>query len=272
MATPLRRSHEGNSLSARRTGKQSIVTVAISTMGTRAAQVSLPAPEGGLRYIVLVQKAEAAALPQAFERPDVTVVELTDAGIANSRNAALKLADTEFLLFCDDDIRLSLDGIAAMKAALAGDKALSFVMGWRGERFASSPRAKREYQLTPYNSGRVAVPELLVRLVDVKTTDLTFDSAFGVGARFPIGEDYIFVTDMLKAGLSGMSLPVLAGWHDGQSTGDIWDDPVIVQARIAMLKRVFGRRAPLLRTAYAAKHRKALGSIKAVIKFALGHA
>lgn len=243
------------------------VCVAISTLGAGLAHIRLPAPHPGLTYLVLLQCAEEAEPTQREEleaRADTRVQVLEGQGLSNSRNAALAQADKPLVLFADDDQALDPIGIIALAQAFAQDSDLVLAAGWRAERL---PQGGRVQKLTRLNSGRICAPEFMVRLAPIRTAGLRFDAEFGLGARYPVAEDYIFVCDILRAGFAGVSLPVVTGAHPHDSTGDNWSDPVLLHARRAMIRRSFGVWAPLMRLAYALRHRRRMGGWRQALTF-----
>lgn len=215
--------------------------------------------------MIVVQKA-AHPLP-IF--PGAEVIEDHRLGLSHSRNCAIAHATTDFILFADDDMTIDLDGLAQMREKLAGDPGLTLVAGWRREHLARSPKSAQAYPFTLWNSGRLCAPEMMLRLSDLRRMGVGFDPSFGVGAVTPVGEEYVFVADLLRKGGKGISLPVVAGSHPGQSTGDHWRDANLLQARLRVLHRVFGAFAPLVRILYALRHRHKLGA-KAAVLFCLG--
>ncbi len=245
------------------------VTVAVSTLGHRVSSLSLPAPVAGINYLVLVQNPVSEALMPSM-RDDVRVEAIETMGLSNSRNAALALAEGPFVLFSDDDLDLDPKGILALRTALEQAPDLTWAAGWRQERLPRRGVRSRIHRLGWFNSGRICAPELMVRNHDVTRAGVWFDPNFGVGARYPLGEEYAFVTDMLKAGLKGRSFPTVTGSHPHASTGENWSDPDLLAARQMLLTRVFGLWAPLLRMVYALRHRHRLGSVGAAVRFAMG--
>lgn len=248
------------------------ITVAISALGSRLAGVPLPPPCPGLTYLVLVQKLGDARVPAALTaRDDVTVHVLGTIGLSRSRNAALDLAPGALVVFADDDMTLEPEGFQHLARAFAEDPGLGLAAGWRSDRLPGAGRRARAHRLHHFNAGRVCAPELMVRRSAIDAAGLRFDPAFGMGADFGLGEEYVFITDALKAGLRGVSLPVPVGRHPSESTGDNWQRADLMQARIAMLTRVFGRAAPLMRLLYALRYRRRIGGAARLLAFARGH-
>ena len=239
------------------------LTIAISTLGARAGGITLPAPQSFVRYLILVQRPEEA--PQLPERSDVQVVPLDSIGLSKSRNAALDLAETPFLMVADDDTELDLAGIETILARLEAAPDLAFVTGELvGRRRKAGP-------LRLWNAGRTNSSEMLLRLAPLKERGIRFDECFGLGTPYPMGEEYIFIADALAAGLRGRHVSITVADHPDESTGEQWTDPALLAARLAVLRRVFGWRAPLVRLAYAWKHRRALAQVPGgVLGFVLG--
>ena len=239
------------------------VCIATSTLGTRAASIALPPVTPGLSYLILVQHEETSA--RAFERVDVTCVTLDSSGLSHSRNSALEHCEARYLLVSDDDLKLEPNGILALADVLDNAPELAFVAGWR----AGRATLQDAHRIRWFNAGHICAPELMIRLAAVECAGIRFDSAFGVGAEHPIGEDFIFVCDMLRAGLKGRSEPVITGTHPGASSGEIWYDPQLLNARKAMLRRCFGSWARLVQVIYAIRLRRRFDGWRAVLAFAL---
>lgn len=237
------------------------LTIAIATIGDRLHGIDLPEPMAGVDYLITCQNG-AGIQPLSFDsRMDVQVVHVASTGLSRNRNEGLARAEGELVLFSDDDIRLEPEGLCAVRKAFGNAPELALVLGWRAGRLRCDSRHSRVYPLSRFNSGRACAPEFTVRSAMVRAQAIRFDEEFGVGARYPIGEDYIFVSDILKAGLSGQSLPVVVGRHSGQSSGANWHDPKVMQARRQMISRVFGRWAFPMRLAYAMKHARRFESV-----------
>ncbi|WP_425054018.1 glycosyltransferase [Psychromarinibacter sp. S121] len=256
------------------------LTVAISTLGARADGIVLPPPEPSIFYDILVQRPGAASSlegPNAGPdtrlgagRDDVRVLPLQGQGVAASRNAALDAARTPYLLFGDDDVTLDLAGVRRLWAVLRDDPALAVVTGRRTGPVPAR-YAGQGHPLRLWNAAKTATPEILLRVAPVRAAGVRFDTGFGIGAPHPLGDEYVFLADALKVGLKGWFAPIVIGHHPAESTGADWSDPVLLRARMAVLRRVFGPLAGPMRLAFALKNRRRLrGAPGGVLGFALG--
>lgn len=231
------------------------------------AQLRLPPMTPGVDIMVLLQMPPP--MPEALlpaGRPDIRLVLLDSVGVAQSRNAALEQAQGTYLLFADDDVALDMGGVLAIRAHLRDHPALDMAVGrLLGPGPArNAPRAKR-LRLT--NSAHIGTPQLMVRRDRIRARGILFDTRFGLGARHPLGEEFIFVTDALKAGLRGVHLPLAVGAHPHQSSGTNWADQTLLHARAAVLQRVFGRAVLPFALVFAWRHRAHMGGLRGMAGF-----
>lgn len=246
------------------------ITVAYSTMGHRLSGLALPEPYDGVEYLVLVQKPTAAIPAAMGARGDVRVVLLQSLGLSHSRNAALAEAKGDLLVFMDDDLTLDLNGMKDLAAEFLRDPSLDFAAGWRKDYYEARGMPPDRAVFSLFNSGRICAPELMVRTESILEKTVQFDTDFGLGARHGIGEEYTFVSDMLRANLKGMSVPIVMGEHPEDSTGQTWNDPALMNARMALLSRVFGVWAFAIRPAYIWRHRRRVPNWMDRVRFAFG--
>ena len=63
------------------------------------------------------------------------------------------------------------------------------------------------------------------------------------------------------------AIPEVFGTHPDVSSGERWDDAHDAHVRAVALNHVFGHAAPLIRAAFAVKHRHNLGGMGSILKF-----
>jgi hypothetical protein len=91
---------------------------------------------------------------------------------------------------------------------------------------------------------------MLVRLDAIRERGIRFDENFGAGATFYLGDEYIFIADALRAGLSGVHLPITIATHPSESSGSRWAGVSDLAVRSQVFTRVFGWKAPFVRAAF----------------------
>ncbi|WP_415184265.1 glycosyltransferase family 2 protein [Phaeovulum sp.] len=235
-----------------------LLTIAYSTLGARAGTIRLPPPRGGVEILVLIQAAEDDAAMMAPQRPDVCPITLQGRGVAQSRNAALDHARGQFLLFADDDVVFDAGALDRMLAEFTRDPGLVLALGQTQGPDGRLRKAysRRPARLTRFNSAKAATYEMMLRLAPVRALGMRFDEGFGAGMPNFLGDEYIFICDLLQAGCRCRFFPVTLATHSVHSSGMRWSDPEAMRARRAVFARVFGRAGPVIYAAFRLKNWK----------------
>lgn len=259
------------------------LTVAIATMAARITPETLEAfpVKEGVEYLLILQSPEAgpllpatqSVLDRLAQREDVRCsVQLETRGVTKSRNLALELAETELLLFCDDDIIPDIAGWDALRGLFAQRPSVAFFCGrlkttdGQDRKAYSTVRPQRVHRL---NSLRVGTPELAVRIADIHRKGLRFHTDFGAGTENFIGDEALFIRDMLDADLLGYHVAITLGAHPPVSSGSNYSRNGLA-VRLALFQELFGIWAPMFRLAFALKNRTRINSVMAIIRFTLG--
>jgi len=248
-----------------------VLTLAWSTLADRADGLRLPdlsgTASGEVELLVCLQGGTRAVPAGA------RVVDVPGRGVARSRNAALRHARGRYLHFCDDDIQVRLDAVMATVRHLARTGhalALGAAVDPDGQPRKRYPTSTRRLRLL--TAARAATFEMVVDVDAVRAAGLTFDERFGAGSARPLGDEYVFIADLLRSGLRADAVPWVLAVHPWMSSGTVWGTDSDAAHRAAVLDRVFGRWSPVVRTAFAVKHARRLGSLRRVLRLASGRA
>lgn len=246
------------------TAPRPLLTVAYATVADRAHAVSVEHLPPEVEVLICVQ---GGSLPSAAPER-ARVVESPGQGVAKSRNLSIDHAHGRYLLFCDDDVTVLLDGVmAGIRHLQRTGHALAL-----GQGLSPSGEPRKQYpatleRLTRFNSARAATYEMLVDVDQVRAHGLRFDERFGAGMHHYLGDEYIFIGDLLRAGVRADAVPLAFGIHPHDSSGSRWGSHHDRAARAAVINRVFGRLAPAARLAFGLKHRVRLGGWRALARF-----
>jgi hypothetical protein len=223
------------------------LAVCIATIGRRLDDLRLERLRAcpGVSYHVFVQRAEEVsevARARLAQRPDVSVVPVEGCGVARSRNAALAGVESDILLFADDDVELLCENYARLRAIFAEDPGLSCVCGVTLDE-AGQPRKRFSRHMAPlrlWNAAKVGTPEIAVRRAHVARLGLGFDERFGAGTELPIGDEYIFLADLLRHNLTGRHIALPLAVHARASSG-MGFDARSLETRRHVFRRAVGR-------------------------------
>ncbi len=249
-----------------------LLTIAYSTLADRVGNIVLPEQRSDREVLIIIQNLGGIALFDVPQRSDVRVLELQSRGVAKSRNEALRQAKGKYLIFADDDIIFKEAGLAAAVDYLELNPNVAFVLGQAVDEHG---RLRKNYatavtRLTHFNSAKAATYEMLVRVDASRSKNVWFDEDFGAGATNYLGDEYIFIVDLIKAGLRCVFLPATLAVHPAVSSGSIWGTERDLQARAIIFTRVFGIWSPFVRAAFGAKHLGRELNFKRYLRFIRG--
>lgn len=245
--------------------RRPLLTVGYSCLASRLPALQPPPAREDVEVTACVQGEGAITAPRG-----VDVVRLSTLGVARSRNAALDRATGRYLLFCDDDVSVDLEQVTrAIRHLRTSGAALALGRAVDPHGVPRKRYPKSITSLTLFNSAKAATYEMLVDVDQVRAAGLRFDVRFGAGAPVRIGDEYIFIADLLRAGLRAHAVPWVFGTHPVASSGHEWGTELDTHHRAVVLNRVFGRASLPVRLAFALRNAHRLRSPRLVRKMVL---
>ncbi|MEY4263009.1 MAG: hypothetical protein RLY88_717 [Actinomycetota bacterium] len=260
------------------------LTIGYSTLFDRLHNIVLPELRGDREILIIVQGTPAEGrdiydnetphpVAEHLQRSDVRVIWLDSRGVAKSRNEALRQARGKYLIFADDDIIFAEDGLATALAHFEANPGTAFILGAAVD---EKGRLRKRYPrqvttLTKFNSAKAATYEMLVRVDESRCAGVFFDENFGAGAVNYLGDEYIFIADLIDKKLKCEFLPVVLAQHPTDSSGSGWGTERDVIARSKIFTRIFGAGpAVAIRAGFALRHLARIRSPRLIAKFILG--
>ena len=251
--------------------RDNLLTIGYSTLADRLKNISAPEVNVPHEVFISIQNPTNTkySLPTNFEF--ISTVS-NKKGVAKSRNVVLNSTQTKYLLFADDEIVFVSEGIKSaisyLEASPDCDLVLAQAVDTKGALRKIYP--KKEVKLTKFNSAKAATYEMIVRVESVRNKGVAFDENFGAGVENYLGDEYIFITDLLKKGGKATFLPLTIAIHPEESSGSRWGTESDLRARAMVFQRVFGVTAPLIRTAFYLKNFQKFAGTKNLYKFIFG--
>lgn len=137
----------------------------------------------------------------------IKYLNFQERGVGLNRNNALMRADADVCLFADDDMIYSFDYVKTIEKAfneLADADVIVFNLREKEPDRYIIPKIHRVrwYNYLRYGTARVAI-----KLSSTKINGIYFNQCFGGGTEHRHGEDNLFLTSCLKAGLKIYAYP-----------------------------------------------------------------
>ncbi|CAB4536833.1 unannotated protein [freshwater metagenome] len=244
------------------------LTIAYSVLAEGLPRVVLPRTRVDTEILMVVQGPGDVA-PQ---RDDVRVIRLKSTGVAVSRNAAIREATGEVLVFGEEDVTWLPKGLVEVLATFADNPRLAVLLGRANDETGALRKrypAIRE-SATIWNSARVGTIEVAVRPEMIRRANVTFDENFGAGTRNFLGDEYIFVADANRAKLKCDYFPITFSQHPKDSSGTRFGTDADARARSRVFDRVFGWFAPVVRAGLWLRNPGRFGSLVRGVRFVTG--
>jgi hypothetical protein len=228
------------------------VTIGYSSLAERVANIQFPKLSIPHSILISIQNPKSIDYEIPDSNSPVKVVESSQVGVAKSRNLAIDNTETEYLVFADDDATVSETGLLTSLDYLDKHPNCDLVLAMTVDELGNVRKRypKKQVRLHLFNSAKAGTIEMLVRVDSIKRLGIHFDERFGAGSSNKVGDEYIFISDLIKAGGHGVFLPVVLASHAASSSGHLVGTDENLMARARVFHRVFGRFSPVIRAGY----------------------
>jgi energy-converting hydrogenase A subunit M len=191
-------------------------------------------------------------------RNDVIYSSIFSRGVAKNRNNCLKLrVPGSICLLADDDIVYFDESFNKILKIFEEEQNIDFLT------FKIKTFDEKDYKIYKNYTfkhnirtlSNIGIIDVAFREECILKYDLRFDERFGPGSKYPIGEDFIFMTDALKKGANIIFKPIDIVMHGNIGTGQLLKDRIIF-GRGAMFARVFNKLSYMVNLYFAFKQYK----------------
>lgn len=212
----------------RRRGATSLVLCTMNRPGGAAVAVRSMLRAGCVDEIIVVDQGDQPLSLEAFPvAPPVQLLREQPRGLAAARNAGVRAARGEYVLFTDDDCEVDPGWVDGFHAAFALDERIGMVFGT----VAAAEYDRTKGFVPAYRVKALFVADRLSRkhLIEGMGACMAirrsvwealggFDEALGSGGRFKAGEDTDFAIRALAAGWHVAETPAAIVRHHGFRT------------------------------------------------------
>lgn len=133
---------------------------------------------------------------------NIRCFSMKERGVGLNRNTALLYADSDIVLFSDEDIRFYDDyGKQVLAAFEKNPDADLITFNFKVDERRATYYNSGERPVRWYNYGRYPTYSVAVKLDILRKCNVSFSLLFGGGAKYSNGEDSLFLHDCLKKGM-----------------------------------------------------------------------
>jgi len=149
--------------------------------------------------ILIVNQSKGTVLSSAY--PSVRVINSTDIGLSKSRNLALKNASGKILIIADDDVVYQSDFVAKIITVYNKYKnaaVINFSAVIEDGSYLKKYPTYSKKQLNSFDIFNVSSIEMTINKKMLDAVGVEFDENFGLGGKFEMGEEAIFLFDLKR--------------------------------------------------------------------------
>ncbi len=184
----------------------------------------LPAPIPGVAFLITHQTPSRRVyrVESLRSRDDVRVMKFSDIGSSRNRNHCLRFAIGRLCLWADDDIEFLPGWQVELARGFADQPEATYLtfalLGADGEPKRDFPAVATRH--TVRSAFRVETSEIAFHLDRVKALRVGFNEHLGIGTKVGLGEENVFLRDLMAKGASGWFLPKTLAQNGQSTTGE----------------------------------------------------
>lgn len=183
------------------------------------------------------------------EQNGIRMLSTVTRGVGVNRNLALQLSKADILLFADDDVCYydgALEGVIKAFEQLPQADVIFFGLDMTKNGEIFEKRRNKVRQVHIWNALRYGTARMAVRRSAIMEKRISFTTLFGGGCIYGSGEDSVFITDCLRAGLKAWSHDLVLGtcakdsssWFSGCNDKYLYDRGALVACMFPRLKHL----------------------------------
>lgn len=230
--------------------KKSDVEILLSTMNRSNLDFLVPmfpfAHFSDFNILIVNQTSQDVLLTSEY--PTIRVINAFEIGLSHSRNMLLENASKKLGLIADDDLVFfeGFDEKVAQGFNLFKDAAaVKFItVTFEGVPFRKYPKKPVAHLNAMWRLNSSSI-EMALNISKVRESGLRFNTHFGLGSTFPLGEEPIFINELHDAGYQVSHVPEIIVSHKTEKDSDNITLEENYTIRGAYLQKIFAARFPL---------------------------
>lgn len=174
-----------------------------------------------VEYLIIHQNPKGIEVPETLFREDINIIERDETGLSKSRNTGLDSCRTKYAVIADDDVRYFKDSFETIlnKMENGNYDVLLFKIKTNPEEPEYKNYPRSDYTLNNGFKHWFSSIEIVIRTEAINKYNLRFDEKFGLGTKLKKGEEEVFISDCMKAGLRCGYINEYIVSHPYESTG-----------------------------------------------------
>lgn len=219
-----------------------MISIVISTISARIEKLVIP-QASNIEYVVVHQnphEAKQSIIHELLSRKDVVYTPLYEHGLTKSRNVGIANASGDYVLIMDDDVTFSIEKIYQLIKTMIDEEIYVATYYHQYLDGRTTKINNKSYYLNKLTVAQPSSIDICFNKRVLAEKNIKFDELFGLGSKYPSGEEMIFLSDCLSSGLPVKRYPLEICVHPPITSGlDFYSSPQKIAAKAAMFSRVY---------------------------------
>lgn len=227
----------------------------------------------GVKSVIVCQLFDlisSSLKPENFDAEAYSIYFVDSKGLSKSRNFAIEKSSSIYGWFLDDDVEIDAVSLSRLLETVENQHSLAGLTFQFSDKVG---RSRKEYKLVEFQHNlfsimKVSSIEIVVNIDFVKQNKIKLDERFGLGSKYPSGEENIFLSDILKNHGVIKFIPKTVCYHPLETSSSSFFSNIQWRAKGALLARIFGFAGCFFILPFAFK--RLLGNQTSVMQFFSG--
>jgi glycosyltransferase involved in cell wall biosynthesis len=138
----------------------------------------------------------------------IKFISVTERGLSRSRNMAISNSDADICILCDNDVEYQPDYESTILKAFEINQGYDVILFFVKNNPSSKPYSVKQRRVSYLLTMKASSYEIAFRRKSIEDKDIKFNTLFGAGSKYSMGEENIFLYDCLKKGLKVYYVPL----------------------------------------------------------------
>ncbi|WP_318406938.1 glycosyltransferase [Photobacterium leiognathi] len=202
------------------------------------------------------------------KKSNIKYLVMNEKGLSKSRNKGLDNCSTEWAYILDDDVLVYDDILDKLETETNSENSVFTFYHSDVDETVYKKYKKKRFNHNVISLAKVASIDLFLNVSLINKKNIRFDENFGLGTKYPSGEEYILLTDCLDKKIKVINIPVFTTKHPNEASGnDFFSSVEKISSKKMMFNRLRTPFSKILKIMFLIKKIYPLVKNKSLLKF-----
>lgn len=196
-----------------------IIDIAISTLNNGIENIKI---NNDFNYIIIHQVNDRKDYSVSIEKLlsyNVKYIRSDTIGLSKSRNIAIQNSEADFIWLMDDDVTIDNNAYMNILSLINSSHTFDMIVLSHTTIDEDKKNDVRIYSINKRKATSVSSIDMLIKRKSIIENEIFFNENFGLGTKYPSGEEYLFTIECLKRNLTVLKTTQVFSYHPPIASG-----------------------------------------------------